>query len=58
MISFGPFRLFGSERRLIKDELPVEVGSRALDILIALVERVGEVVCKGKRFSRARGPMW
>jgi predicted ATPase/DNA-binding winged helix-turn-helix (wHTH) protein len=52
MISFGPFRLFASERRLIKDEVPVEVGSRALDILIALVERVGEVVAKKELVAR------
>lgn len=52
MISFGPFRLFASERRLIKDGVPVEVGSRALDILITLVERVGEVVCKNELFAR------
>jgi DNA-binding winged helix-turn-helix (wHTH) protein len=53
MISFGPFRLSASERRLIKDGVPVEVGSRALDILITLVERAGEVVCKKELFARA-----
>ena len=51
-ISFGPFRLSASGRRLLKDEVPVEVGSRSLDILIALVERVGEVVCKKELVAR------
>ena len=41
---FGPFRLIVSERLLLKENEPVAVGSRALDILIALVERAGEVV--------------
>ena len=36
---FGPFRLFPAERRLLKGEAPVQIGSRALDILIVLVER-------------------
>jgi predicted ATPase/DNA-binding winged helix-turn-helix (wHTH) protein len=47
MISFGPFQLFPYERRLLRDEQPLNVGSRSLEILIALVERAGEVV--GKR---------
>lgn len=41
---FGPFRLIVSERLLAKGSEPVAVGGRALDILIALVERAGEVV--------------
>jgi predicted ATPase/DNA-binding winged helix-turn-helix (wHTH) protein len=51
-ISFGPFQLFASGRRLLRNEVPVEVGSRSLDILIALVERVGEVVCKKELVAR------
>ena len=42
--SFGPFRLTAAARWLVKDDEPVAVGSRSLDILIALVERAGEVV--------------
>src|SRR5882757_9305922 len=41
---FGPFRLIVSERLLAKGSEPVAVGGRALDILIALVRRAGEVV--------------
>ena len=46
MIAFGRFQLFAAERRLLKDATPVDIGSRALDILIALVERAGETVSK------------
>jgi hypothetical protein len=45
-ISFGPFSLVPSERRLTNDGVPVELGSRALDILIALVSRPNEVITK------------
>jgi DNA-binding winged helix-turn-helix (wHTH) protein len=45
-ISFGPFRLFATERLLEKDGVPLDVGSRALDLLITLVERAPEVVTK------------
>ena len=51
-ISFGPFQLFAARRRLLRDEVPVEVGSRSLDILIALVERGGEVVRKKDLVAR------
>src|ERR1700753_610959 len=46
VIWFGPFRLLASERLLEKDGIPVHLGSRALDILIALVECAPEVVSK------------
>lgn len=42
--TFGRFRLLAAERCLEKDGKPVRVGGRALDLLIALVERAGEVV--------------
>src|SRR5262245_16006082 len=51
-MEFGPFRLFPVERRLQKGETPVPIGSRELDILIALVERAGEVVTKRELFAR------
>jgi predicted ATPase/DNA-binding winged helix-turn-helix (wHTH) protein len=46
VISFGHFTLVASERLLMKDGAPVELGSRTLDILIALVSRPNEVVAK------------
>jgi predicted ATPase/DNA-binding winged helix-turn-helix (wHTH) protein len=44
VLSFGPFSLFATERLLKKGDDPIPLGDRALDILIALVERPGEVV--------------
>jgi predicted ATPase/DNA-binding winged helix-turn-helix (wHTH) protein len=46
-ISFGPFRLLVRQRLLLDGTKPLRLGSRALDILIALIERAGQVV--GKR---------
>jgi DNA-binding winged helix-turn-helix (wHTH) protein len=43
-VSFGPFRLFPATRVLEKDGQPLALGNRALDILIVLVEKAGEVV--------------
>jgi len=57
-VSFGPFHLFPRARVLYKSGMPVALGSRALDILIALVERAGEVVHQRELISRAwRGLM-
>jgi len=52
VISFGPFTLVPSERLLIKDGAPVELGARTLDALIVLASRPNEVV--GKRDLMAR----
>ena len=46
--SFGPFRLLPAQQLLLEGETPVRLGSRALEILIALVERAGELVSKGE----------
>jgi predicted ATPase/DNA-binding winged helix-turn-helix (wHTH) protein len=45
-ISFGPYRLRATERLLTRDNMPVGIGSRALDILIALTDRAGQVLSK------------
>jgi predicted ATPase/DNA-binding winged helix-turn-helix (wHTH) protein len=50
--SFGPFRLFAAERLLEKADQPLQLGGRALDILITLVERAGEVVTRKELISR------
>jgi predicted ATPase/DNA-binding winged helix-turn-helix (wHTH) protein len=47
VISFGPFTLVATKRLLMKEDVPVELSSRALDILIALVSRPNQVF--GKR---------
>jgi predicted ATPase/DNA-binding winged helix-turn-helix (wHTH) protein len=44
VVSFGPFSLFAAERLLKKADEPIPLGDRALDLLIALAERAGEVV--------------
>src|SRR5271168_5165454 len=43
LLSFGPFSLLTAERLLKKADESIPLGGRALDILIALVERAGEV---------------
>lgn len=52
-VSFGPFRLVPRARALHKSGVPVALGSRALDLLVALVERAGEVVNQRELISRA-----
>ena len=51
-ISFGPFRLFPAQRLLLEGDKPVRLGSRALDMLIALVEHPGEVVGRDELMAR------
>jgi DNA-binding winged helix-turn-helix (wHTH) protein len=51
-ISFGPFRLLAAQRLLLEGDRPVRLGSRAFDILAALVERAGEVVDKKELLAR------
>ena len=51
-ISFGPFRLFPKARLLQRDGAGLHIGGRALDILIFLAERPGEVVGKRELMKR------
>ena len=48
---FGEFCLVPSSRTLTRRGQPIQLGSRAHDILVALVERAGEVVGKADLFS-------
>jgi len=48
---FGPFRLFPAERVLERSGKPVEIGDRALDVLIELVQEAGRVVSKADLMS-------
>src|SRR6267142_6154204 len=50
--SFGPFRLIAAERLLMKEDGPVSVGARALDILIVLIGRAGDVVGRRELIDR------
>ena len=44
VLSFGPFSLLVAGRLLKRADEPIPLGGRALDVLIALTERAGEVV--------------
>jgi len=44
VLSFGPFSLLAAERLLKRADERIPLGDRALDLLIALAERAGEVV--------------
>ena len=51
-IAFGPFHLFPAQQILLEADKPVRLGSRALEILGALVERPGEMVSKRELVAR------
>ncbi len=51
--AFGPFRLMPMQRTLLDDGKPLRLGSRALDILVTLVENAGETVRKDELMARA-----
>jgi predicted ATPase/DNA-binding winged helix-turn-helix (wHTH) protein len=51
-ICFGPFCLWPTAHLLLEGDTPVHIGVRALDLLIVLVERAGEVVTKDELFAR------
>src|SRR5882757_11114678 len=44
--AFGPFRLLTARHELLVQGVPVAIGQRALDVLLALVRRHGELVTK------------
>ena len=50
--SFGPFHFFLLQRVLVRAGTTLRIGSRAREILLALVERAGEVVSKRELISR------
>jgi predicted ATPase/DNA-binding winged helix-turn-helix (wHTH) protein len=52
-LKFGPFELSSGERILRRDGLVLPLGGRALDILIYLVGRPGEVVTKKELIDHA-----
>ena len=51
-VSFGPFCLLPTQFLLREGDTPVPLGSRALDILIALLERRGELVSNQDLMAR------
>lgn len=53
VFTFGSFRLIPAQRMLSEDGKPLRLGSRALDLLVALVERAGETITKQELIARA-----
>ena len=51
--SFGPFRILPHARRLERDGVRAQLGSRAFDILCILISRQGEVVSKAELMEKA-----
>jgi DNA-binding winged helix-turn-helix (wHTH) protein len=45
---FGSFELQPDQRRLLVDGRPAALGPRAFDVLLALVERAGQLVSKNQ----------
>ncbi|NGO56171.1 winged helix-turn-helix domain-containing protein [Allomesorhizobium camelthorni] len=52
VISFGLFRLFPARRLLLEGDRIVRIGDRALDLLIAFVERPGELISKPELIAK------
>jgi len=53
IVSFGPFTLVEGERLLLRDGVPVDLGGRAMDVLLALVARANTVVGKQELMALA-----
>ena len=51
-IAFGPFRLRPAQFLMLEGDKPVNLGSRALEILVVLLERPGELVSKQELMDR------
>src|SRR4051812_35263076 len=51
-ISFGSFRFYPTRQVLLEGNKPVRVGSRACDILLALIEKQGQLVGKQELLER------
>jgi len=52
-LRFGPFELSKMERVLRRDGVVIPLGARALDILIVLINRAGEVVTESELTAKA-----
>ncbi|HSY04486.1 MAG TPA: TIR domain-containing protein, partial [Steroidobacteraceae bacterium] len=52
VIKLGPFELVSSERQLLRDGQPVELGARAFDLLQVLAEQSGRLVTKATLLER------
>jgi DNA-binding winged helix-turn-helix (wHTH) protein len=52
ILEFGRFRVLLRRRQLVADGVPVELGARAFDLLLALLEADGSLVTKEELISR------
>jgi DNA-binding winged helix-turn-helix (wHTH) protein len=52
-LEFGRFRVLLRRRQLLADGVPVELGGRAFDVLMVLLEADGALVTKQELLSRA-----
>jgi len=52
MLEFGRFRILLRQRQLVADGVPIELGTRAFDLLLGLVEADGSLVTKEELTSR------
>src|SRR5215813_2974487 len=48
----GPFRLQPAQRTLLENDRPVRLGMPAMEILIALADRAGELISKEELATR------
>jgi predicted ATPase/DNA-binding winged helix-turn-helix (wHTH) protein len=55
--AFGPFHLSTRTRVLRKDGVALKIGSRAIDILLTLVEHAPEIVGKRELIAKVWGPV-
>lgn len=53
VLEFGRFRLLLRQRQLLADGVPVELGTRAFGVLLALIEANGSLVTRDELLARA-----
>ena len=51
-LEFGRFRILFRRREVLADGRPLQLGGRAFDVLVALIEANGAVVSKDELMSR------
>jgi len=52
MLEFGRFRVLLRQRQLVADGVPIELGTRAFDLLLVLLEADGSLLTKDELLSR------
>ncbi|OAV54811.1 hypothetical protein A6U98_09640 [Rhizobium sp. WYCCWR10014] len=53
VVAFGPFRLYGEHRRLFCGAEEVQLGGRAMEMLVTLARKKGELVYKEELYNAA-----